>query len=93
MPIYATDPIVRRASSLQKTRDALPPRLRVSPHTLADLGIEEGGSVRVTSADGEALLRVQADKAIPEGCYGVSAGLPITAPLGAMFGALKVERA
>jgi hypothetical protein len=47
----------------------------------------------VTSADGEALLRVQADKAIPEGCYGVSAGHPITAPLGAMFGALKVERA
>jgi NADH-quinone oxidoreductase subunit G len=91
--IYATDPLVRRATALQKTRDALPPRLRVSPSMLAVLGVEEGGSVKVSSDTGEIRLSAHADSAIPEGCYGLSAGHPTTAPIGAMFGALKVERA
>jgi NADH-quinone oxidoreductase subunit G len=93
VPIYFADPLVRRAPALQRTRDAALPSVRVAPSMLGKLGVDEGANVKVSSASGEALLRVRADSAIPEDCCGLSAGHPATVALGAMFGVLKVERA
>jgi NADH-quinone oxidoreductase subunit G len=93
VPIYFADPLVRRAPALQRTRDAALPSIRVAPSMLGKLGVDEGANVKVSSASGEALLRVRADSAIPENCCGLSAGHPATVALGAMFGVLKVERA
>ena len=42
VPIYATDPIVRRAPSLQLTADARPPRRGVPSELAAELGIVDG---------------------------------------------------
>src|SRR5439155_20306973 len=47
VPLYFADPLVRRAVSLQKTRDARPPMARVNPSTLAQLKLAEGAAVRV----------------------------------------------
>ena len=92
VPIYFTDPIVRRAESLQMTGDARAPRA-VMRSTLAQaLGVSAGQKVRVLQ-EGEALLEVAIDDRLPEGVVRVSAAHASTAGLGAMFGELKVERA
>jgi NADH-quinone oxidoreductase subunit G len=61
--------------------------------TLAKVGSAEGAAVRVTSAVGEATLTAQLDAGLPDNCVRVAAAHAATAGLGAMFGALTVERA
>jgi NADH-quinone oxidoreductase subunit G len=92
VPIYFSDPLVRRAPSLQKTRDALPPRARAHPATLAKLGLADGAAIRVRQGDAHAMLTVSADAGTPEGCVRVAAGHPATRSLGPMFGAVELER-
>ena len=91
VPIYAADPLVRRAPSLQKTRDALAPRARAHPDTLSKLGLADGASIRVRQGDAQATLTVMADAGTPEGCVRLAAAHPTTAGLGPMFGHLAVE--
>ena len=93
VPIYFADPLVRRAPSLQKTKDALPPAARVHPATLERLGLPDLAPARLRQDGGQASLSVVADARVPEGCVRVAAGHPTTAPLGPMFGAIVVERA
>jgi NADH-quinone oxidoreductase subunit G len=93
VPIYFTDPLVRRAPSLQKTRDALPPTVRVHPATLGRLGVADRATVRLRQDGVQAVLPVMADARVPEGCVRVAAGHPATAPLGPMFGAIALEMA
>ena len=50
VPIYFADPLVRRAPSLQKTRDARAPLARVNAATLAALKLTDGGAARVRQA-------------------------------------------
>jgi NADH-quinone oxidoreductase subunit G len=93
VPIYAADPLVRRAPSLQKTRDALPPRARAHPATLARLGLADGSEVRIRQDGSQATLTVVADTGIPEGCVRVAAAHPLTRTLGPMFGSIALEPA
>jgi len=91
VPIYAADPLVRRAASLQKTRDALPPRARAHPATVAKLGLADGASIRVRQGAAQAVLTLAADTGVPEGCVRIAAAHPSTHGLGAMFGAVALE--
>jgi NADH-quinone oxidoreductase subunit G len=93
VPIYFADALVRRAPSLQKTRDARPPRARVHPDTLGKLGVAAGSKVRVRQGEGTAVVDVAADAAVPRDCVRLSAAHPSTAMLGAMFGEISVEPA
>jgi NADH-quinone oxidoreductase subunit G len=93
VPIYFADPIVRRAASLQKTRDALPPKARMASATLERLGVAPGDRVRVRQGQGEAVLEADRDDALPEGCVRLPAAHRLTSELGAMFAPLNVERA
>jgi len=90
VPIYATDPLVRRAPALQKTRDAQVPAARINPATITRLGLDDGGAVRVRQG-GEALLKVVADAGVPEGCVRVAAAHPATSMLGPMFGPVAAD--
>jgi NADH-quinone oxidoreductase subunit G len=92
VPIYFSDPLVRRASSLQATRDATAPAARMSAATLAKLGLVTGGNVKIQTGDGEAVLAALVDTGLPDNCIRVAAGHPSTVGLGAMFGAVTVER-
>lgn len=92
VPIYFADPLVRRAASLQQTKDASDPTARINPSTLVELGISNGDSVRVCQALGETVLVACADPAVPVGCVRIAAAHPTTAMLGEMFGAINVER-
>ena len=91
VPIYASDPLVRRAPSLQKTKDARLPAARINPATLATLRVAEGGAVRVRQGSGEAILQVAVDLGVPDGCVRIAAAHPATSMLGPMFGPIAVE--
>jgi NADH-quinone oxidoreductase subunit G len=91
VPIYFTDPLVRRAPSLQKTRDAKPPLARVNAATLAALRLTDGGAARVRQVGGEAMMKVAVDASVPDGCVRVAAGHATTSMLGPMFGPIGVE--
>ena len=93
VPIYFTDPLVRRAPSLQQTKDAAAPVARMNPSTLADLGVAVGTPVRVRQESGHVVLMACADVMVPAGCVRVAAAHATTAALGDMFGPIKVERA
>jgi NADH-quinone oxidoreductase subunit G len=91
--IYAGDPIVRRAPSLQKTNDAkASAAARFNASTLASLGLAAGDRVRVRQGGGEAVLAVRVDSAVPDGCVRIARGLPETSRLGEGDIALEKER-
>ncbi len=98
VPLYFADPIVRRAPSLQATRDAEPPKAGMNAATLARLGLAAGDAVRVRqplggAGEGEAMLEAALDARVADGAVRIAAGHPSTAGLGAMFGEIVVERA
>jgi NADH-quinone oxidoreductase subunit G len=92
VPIYCTDPIVRRAASLQKTADAKPPRASANARTLAAFGLAPGDKARVRQGEAAALLECALDDRLPDGVVRVPAGHALTSTLGPMFGPLTLER-
>jgi NADH-quinone oxidoreductase subunit G len=93
VPIYFVDPLVRRAESLQKTRDARAPQARMSAATLAALGIAAGERVRVRQGAGEAVVEAAQDDAVAAGVVRLAAAHASTAGLASMFGSVTVARA
>ncbi len=80
--IYAGDPVVRRAGSLQKTNDARrSAAARFNAATLAARGLVSGDRVRVRQGGGEAVLVAAIDAAVPDGCVRIARGLRETAGL------------
>lgn len=92
VPIYAADAIVRRAASLQKTRDAATPCVSMNASELQKLGVKPGDIVKVRQGNAAASLAVEVDDSLPAGTAHVAAGHPATAELGAMFGTIIVEQ-
>lgn len=90
-PLYAVDPIVRRAPALQATIDAQAPVAGVSASLFAKLGAKEGSSVRVTVAGVAIELPIALDPAVPENCVRLAAGCSATAALGALDNQIVVE--
>ena len=93
VPIYFADPLVRRARSLQQTKDARPPVARANAATLSRLGLADGAAARLRQGNGEAMLRVSLDDGVPDGCVRVAAAHMSTRMLGPMFGPIAVEPA
>ena len=92
VPIHAADAIVRRARSLQQTRDGAAPAARMNRALFEKLGLREGDCVRVRQGAGAALVAALIDDRLPEGCVRLAAARPETAQLGALFGEIEVER-
>ena len=93
VPIYSTDALVRRASSLQLTADAKAPVASLPSALWRRLGLYPGSLVRIGQGAGRVLLPAVEEASLPDGVVRVPAGHPDTAALGAMFGPLIVERA
>ena len=92
VPMYFADPLVRRSPPLQKTREAQPPRAWMNSRLLQSLGVGAGQPVTVKQGAGVAQLLAALDDKLPDNCVRVPAGHASTAGLGAMFGAVQVER-
>ena len=91
-PIYAADALVRRAPSLQKTRDGQTP-VASMPRTLADkLGLRDGDSVRVSQGGGSAVVGYAIDDKLPAECVRLAAARVETSGLGAVDAPLTLER-
>jgi len=93
VPIYSTDSLVRRATSLQLTRDAQTPVASLPPALWQQLGLAEGAKVRVSQGAASAVLAAREDATLAPNVVRVPAGHAATATLGAMFGAIAVEAA
>ena len=83
VPMYAIDPIVRRAPSLQRTVDNPPPSARLNAAQAGKLGFKGGETVEVITSLASARLDLVLDERVPDGCVWVPAGFPETAMLGA----------
>jgi len=92
IPIYQTDPLVRRASALQATQDAKLPLASASSTLLKKYGIPSGTSVKIRQGDGEVCLAISVDDKLPENCLRLASGCPPTASLGGMFGEITLEK-
>jgi NADH-quinone oxidoreductase subunit G len=92
VPIYATDSLVRRATSLQLTADARAPFASLPLALWSKLGLTAGDKVRVSQGGAQAVLPAQLDATLADTAVRVPAGHADTASLGAMFGAISVEK-
>ena len=93
VPIYATDSLVRRATSLQLTADARAPLASLSQALWDRLCLTAGDTVRVSQGTAHAVLAARLDATLAATAVRVPAGHPDTATLGPMFGAITVEKA
>jgi NADH-quinone oxidoreductase subunit G len=92
VPIHFADALVRRAPALQLAADSAAPKARMNAATLAKCGLVSGDKARV-GAGGTVILAAELDTGLPDGVVRVAAAHADTAALGAMFSALKVEKA
>jgi NADH-quinone oxidoreductase subunit G len=93
VPLYAADALVRRATALQQTPDAVSAGIYVRATQAEALGVQAGDTLVARQGQCSLSLPVVIDDAVPEGCARIPAGLPGTAALGAAFGPLELERA
>ena len=93
VPIYSTDALVRRATSLQLTADARAPVASLPQALWSRLGLAAGDKVRVSQGAAQTVLTARLDASLAPAAVRVPAGHPDTAALGAMFGAITVEKA
>jgi NADH-quinone oxidoreductase subunit G len=91
--IYSTDGIVRRAESLQMTTDAAAPKAHISTALAAKLGVSGGDDVLVKQGEGSVVLAAVVDAGLPPNVVRLAAAHLSTSTLGAMFGAITVEKA
>jgi NADH-quinone oxidoreductase subunit G len=92
VPIYGADMLVRRSGPLQLTADARPPVVGLPSALWQALGLAEGQRVRVSQGTTSAELPAREDATLAPNAVRVSAAHPDTATLGAMFGAITVQK-
>ena len=93
VPLYAVDPLVRRAGALQRTADAPPPVVRVNPALARSLGLVAGAMATVRQNGSERTLEVAEDTAVADGCVLLHAGVAHSVGLGPAWGPVSVEPA
>ena len=92
VPIYATDSIVRRATSLQLTADARAPVASLPTALWQSLRLQAGDKLLLAQGGAALVMDAQEDATLAPDAVRVPAGHPATAALGAMFGAITVEK-
>jgi len=96
VPIYCTDALVRRSPALQDTADARAPAVGLPSSVWRQLGLQAGDGVRFVSVrQGAASVTLPAreDPSLADNAVRIAAAHPLTTGLGAMFGAVTVEKA
>jgi NADH-quinone oxidoreductase subunit G len=93
VPIYSADAVVRRAASLQLTRDARAPVALFHSRTLSTLGLTPGTQVKIVGDVGAVLLQAEVSDRVAEGAVRIPTSRPETVALGSMFSQLRVEPA
>ena len=92
VPQNESDPIVRRAASLQKTKYNIRPMARMRAEQIAALGLVEGDIVLAKQDKGSAVLKVKLDNHVAMGCVRVAASHELTTSLGDLMGDITLEK-
>ncbi|AKH20339.1 NADH-quinone oxidoreductase subunit NuoG [Sedimenticola thiotaurini] len=92
VPIYAVDPLVRHAPSLQKTHDGIPAGIYINSEEAERQGLSEGETAVAVQDGNRAQLPVFIDPNVPNGCVRIPAALAGTETLGAQFGEVTLEK-
>jgi NADH-quinone oxidoreductase subunit G len=92
VPIYALDPLVRHARSLQKTHDAIPAGVYLNAEEAGKLGVTEGDNTVVVQDQVRIQLPLFIDPNVPNGCARIPAALAGVEQLGAQFGEVTLEK-
>ncbi len=92
VPIYQADPIVRRAESLQQTRDANQVYAWMPAGLMNTMNISSGDQIRIQQNNESIQLEAACDDKLPAGCVRVPCAHPKTTALGAMFGEIVIEK-
>ncbi|MBE9564135.1 MAG: molybdopterin-dependent oxidoreductase, partial [Proteobacteria bacterium] len=93
VPMYATDAIVRRAGSLQKTIDAQSMCVRLNSAEADRLGVTAASSVTVTQGDNSAVLMLVIDETIPDSSAWIPLAVEGNEVLGSSFGVVSIAGA
>ena len=93
IPIYATDSLVRRASSLQQTALASEAAIRINAAMAEQFGLTEGSAGKVTQNGNSVELPVIIDAAVPNNSVRVQSGLSGTQMLAGSFAEITLEKA
>ena len=91
VPIYATDPLVRRARSLQASPLARPAEVRLHPDVARDLGVAGREQVQVRQNGAAVDLPLVLDDSVPRGCAWIPAGLAASVALGPAVGPVAIQ--
>ena len=91
VPLYAVDPLVRRAGALQRTVETPAPAVRVNPAVARKLGLVAGGMAAVRQNGSERTLAVEEDPTVADGCLLLHAGVAHSVGLGPAWGPVTVE--
>jgi NADH-quinone oxidoreductase subunit G len=92
VPLYAADSLLRRATALQKTKDADQGYAKINPSLAAQMGLQEGEQVRCTQAGMSEFCRLKIDPAVADNCVWLPAALSISKNMGDMFAAIELEK-
>jgi NADH-quinone oxidoreductase subunit G len=93
LPIYAVDPLVRRAQALQASPLAASFGVWLNADDAAGLGLKAGDQVQVRQ-DGDAVTATLAlDPALPTGAVRIPAGVPGSEALGDQIAVVTVSKA
>jgi NADH-quinone oxidoreductase subunit G len=91
-PINQLDALTRRSAPLQATADAAAPCAWMHGDQLAGLNLKAGDAARIRQNGHEIVLPVMRDDRLAAGTVRIAAAHPLTAGLGARFGAISVEK-
>jgi NADH-quinone oxidoreductase subunit G len=92
VPIYAVDPLVRRAPALQATREAIAFGVYLNGAEAERLGLAEGDRVSVTQEGASVAAGVAIDQQVPDGCVRIPTALAGSERLGAPWGPVTLEK-
>ena len=93
VPMYATDAIVRRAASLQKTVDAQSMCVRLNTAEADRLGVSAASTVTVKQGDNSATLMLVIDDSIPDASAWIPLAVEGNEVLGSAFDVVSIEGA
>ena len=93
VPMYATDSLVRRATSLQKTIDAQTLCVRLNALEAQRLNVDDASSVTVKQGDTSSVLPLVIDDTIPDASAWIPTAVEGCDSLGDAFGVVNIEKA
>lgn len=92
VPLYAIDSLVRRATALQRTKDAAQDVVRINSKQAGESGVAGAEKVKVKQGNAQVYMPLVIDDGIPDGCVWISAAMQNSSTLGEIFGPIELEK-